>query len=123
MPLEVKEFDYAEFRKGLDFFSREDTWLVCREGCKGGGGGPPDCVRDLDAKTIKPEEDLRATQGSTIKFAWSHRIVVRLRWTPAFFLKLRLSACKPNLNICDCKKSKARGLYDEGYHNVSKGEG
>jgi len=46
MPLEVKEFDYAEFKKGLDFFSREDTWLVCREGCKGGRGGPPDCVRD-----------------------------------------------------------------------------
>ena len=46
MPHEVKEFDYAEFRKGLDFFSREDTWLVCREGCKGGKGGPPDCVRE-----------------------------------------------------------------------------
>ncbi len=46
MPLEVKEFDYDEFRKGLDFFSREDTWLVCRKGCKGGGGGPPDCVRE-----------------------------------------------------------------------------
>jgi len=46
MPVEIKEFDYAEFRKGLDFFRREDTWLVCREGCKGGGGGPPDCVRE-----------------------------------------------------------------------------
>lgn len=46
MPGEVKEFDYAEFRKGLDFFGRDDTWLVCRECCRGGGVGPPDCVRD-----------------------------------------------------------------------------
>jgi hypothetical protein len=46
MPGKVKEFDYAEFRKGLDFFGRDDTWLVCRECCSGGGVGPPDCVRD-----------------------------------------------------------------------------
>ncbi|MCD6263786.1 hypothetical protein DRO56_01900 [Candidatus Bathyarchaeota archaeon] len=46
MPKEVKEFNYDEFRKGLEFFSKEDTWLVCPACCKGGGGGPPDCVRD-----------------------------------------------------------------------------
>lgn len=46
MPEEVKEFDYAEFRKGLGFFGRDDTWLVCQGCCKGGGSGPPDCVRD-----------------------------------------------------------------------------
>jgi len=46
MPLEVKDFNYVEFRKGLGFFSREDTWFVCHEGCKGGGGDPPDCIRD-----------------------------------------------------------------------------
>ena len=42
MPSEVKEFDYTEFREGLDFFSRKDTWLVCRKCCKG-GDGRPDC--------------------------------------------------------------------------------
>jgi len=42
MPTEVKEFDYAEFRKALDFFSKKDTWLVCRRCCKG-GDGRPDC--------------------------------------------------------------------------------
>lgn len=50
MPHEVKEFNYAEFRKGLGFFSREDTWLVCKGCCKGGGGGPPGCVRDCCIK-------------------------------------------------------------------------
>ena len=46
MPKEVKEFDYAEFRKGLEFFKSEDTWLVCPKCCKGGGVGPPDCPRE-----------------------------------------------------------------------------
>jgi hypothetical protein len=34
MPRAVKEFNYAEFRKGLEFFSRDDTWLVCQQPCK-----------------------------------------------------------------------------------------
>jgi len=38
MPDVVKEFNYTEFRKALDFFSQKDTWLVCRKGCKGGDG-------------------------------------------------------------------------------------
>lgn len=38
MPGSVKEFDYTEFRKGLEFLSRDDTWLVCRTCCKGGDG-------------------------------------------------------------------------------------
>ena len=41
MPHAVKEFDYAQFRKGLEFFSRDDTWLVCRKCCRGGDG--PQC--------------------------------------------------------------------------------
>lgn len=45
MPDAVEEFDYTEFRKGLDFFGKEDTWLVCQKCCKGGSSGPPDCVR------------------------------------------------------------------------------
>lgn len=36
----AKDFDYTEFRKGLDFFSRNDTWLVCQNCCKGGDGNP-----------------------------------------------------------------------------------
>jgi hypothetical protein len=46
MPGEVEEFDYKEFRKGLDFFAIDDSWLVCAKCCKGGGVGPPNCVRD-----------------------------------------------------------------------------
>ena len=46
MPGELKEFDYREFRKGLEFFRRDDTWLVCQVCCKGGGGGPPGCPRE-----------------------------------------------------------------------------
>ncbi len=42
MPGEVKEFDYTEFRKALDFFSKKDSWLVCQKGCKR-GDGRPDC--------------------------------------------------------------------------------
>ena len=34
MPEAVKEFDYAEFRKGLEFFQDSDTWLVCRVPCR-----------------------------------------------------------------------------------------
>jgi len=45
MPQVVTEFDYGEFRKGIEFFRRDDTWFVCEGCCKGGGGGPPDCVR------------------------------------------------------------------------------
>jgi len=40
MPTEVKEFDYTEFRKALDFFSKKDTWLVCTNCCKGDDGNP-----------------------------------------------------------------------------------
>ncbi|TET45828.1 DUF3795 domain-containing protein [candidate division TA06 bacterium] len=40
MPTYAKDFDYTEFRKGLDFFSRNDTWLVCHNCCKGGDGNP-----------------------------------------------------------------------------------
>jgi len=40
MPREMKEFNYTEFRKGLDFFSKEDSWLVCRKCCRGGDGNP-----------------------------------------------------------------------------------
>jgi hypothetical protein len=42
MPHETHEFDYSEFRKGLEFFSKNDSWLVCHECCKGGDGNP-DC--------------------------------------------------------------------------------
>jgi hypothetical protein len=45
MPHEVRGFDYAQFREGLAFFGDPDSWLVCPEGCRGGGGGPPDCPR------------------------------------------------------------------------------
>ncbi len=45
MPQSVREFDYTEFRKGLDFFSKDDTWLICRRCCRGGDG--PQCrIRD-----------------------------------------------------------------------------
>jgi hypothetical protein len=30
------EFSYDEFRKGLDFFSRDDCWVVCRAPCREG---------------------------------------------------------------------------------------
>jgi hypothetical protein len=42
MPQEVKEFNYNEFRKALNFFGSDDTSLVCREGCKD-GDAYPDC--------------------------------------------------------------------------------
>jgi len=34
MPRDVRDFDYTEFRKGLEFFSSADTWLVCRQPCR-----------------------------------------------------------------------------------------
>ena len=40
MPDEVQEFDYAEFRKGLEFFGRNDSWLVCQRCCTGGDSYP-----------------------------------------------------------------------------------
>ena len=46
MPDVVKGFDYAEFRKGLDFFADRESWLVCTKGCRNGDGGPPFCVRE-----------------------------------------------------------------------------
>ncbi|MEE9518589.1 MAG: DUF3795 domain-containing protein [Candidatus Adiutricales bacterium] len=42
MPRETREFDYNEFKKGLEFFSKKDSWLVCHRCCKGGDGNP-DC--------------------------------------------------------------------------------
>ncbi len=33
---ELKEFDHAEFRKGLAFFGSENTWLLCPECCRDG---------------------------------------------------------------------------------------
>ncbi|MBC7098361.1 DUF3795 domain-containing protein [Candidatus Bipolaricaulota bacterium] len=40
MPSGVEEFDYIEFRKGLDFFASKGSWFVCTRGCKGGEGNP-----------------------------------------------------------------------------------
>jgi len=37
MPTEIQDFNYAEFRKGLDFF-RKDPRVICRRCCKGGDG-------------------------------------------------------------------------------------
>jgi hypothetical protein len=34
------KFDFAEFRKGLTFFSAPESWYACRECCKSGGGWP-----------------------------------------------------------------------------------
>lgn len=42
MPHETREFDYNEFRKGLEFFGKNDSWLVCQRCCRGGDGNP-DC--------------------------------------------------------------------------------
>jgi hypothetical protein len=42
LPEETQEFDYNEFRKGLDFFSNNDSWLVCHKCCRNGDGNP-DC--------------------------------------------------------------------------------
>lgn len=46
LPQEVTDFNYPEFRKALDFFADSDSWLVCKEACRGGCGGPPFCVRE-----------------------------------------------------------------------------
>lgn len=40
MPQEIKSFSYEEFRRGLDFFSDENSWLVCRNSCRNGDGNP-----------------------------------------------------------------------------------
>lgn len=46
MPGEVKEFDYNEFGKALDFFSKKDSWLICYKGCRHGDGRPNCEIRD-----------------------------------------------------------------------------
>jgi len=45
MSHESKEFDYVEFRKGLEFFGKNDSWLVCYKCCKGGDGNPECKIR------------------------------------------------------------------------------
>jgi len=45
MPGAVEEFDYAQFRKGLEFFAKDDSWLVCRKCCPGGDGYPECDIR------------------------------------------------------------------------------
>lgn len=40
MPHVMEEFNYSEFREGLEFFSKGDSWLVCYRCCKGGDGNP-----------------------------------------------------------------------------------
>lgn len=43
LPEAENRFDFAEFRKGLDFFSDPDSWFICRKCCKD-GGGLPECL-------------------------------------------------------------------------------
>jgi hypothetical protein len=38
MPGAMRNFDFNEFRKGLEFFASDSTWLVCHECCIGGEG-------------------------------------------------------------------------------------
>ena len=45
MPDAVQEFDYEEFRKGVEFFSKDDSWLVCHKCCVGGDGYPECDIR------------------------------------------------------------------------------
>ena len=40
MPEVVKDFDYGEFRKGLEFLSKEEGGLHCTKCCQGGEGNP-----------------------------------------------------------------------------------
>jgi len=42
MPTEIKDFDYVEFRKGLDFFSK-DARVICQSCCKSGLSGYLGC--------------------------------------------------------------------------------
>lgn len=46
MPESVKEFDYTEFRKTLDFFSKKNTWLVCERCCKDKGCRIAECCEN-----------------------------------------------------------------------------
>jgi len=52
MPAAVKEFDFEEFRKGLEFFSDDASWLVCQKCCRGGDAHAVcdirDCCRERD---------------------------------------------------------------------------
>jgi len=34
IPRRVTEFNYAEFRRGVEFFRGRDTWFVCQKPCK-----------------------------------------------------------------------------------------
>jgi hypothetical protein len=38
LPEAESKFDFAEFHKGLAFFSNEESFFVCRKRCKEGGG-------------------------------------------------------------------------------------
>ena len=40
MPNVMQEFNYGEFREGLEFFSKGDSWPVGHRCCKGGDGNP-----------------------------------------------------------------------------------
>ena len=44
-PDDSRVFEYAEFRKGLGYFSREDTQVVCRKCCQAGEGNDECKVR------------------------------------------------------------------------------
>jgi hypothetical protein len=81
-------FDYAEFRKGLDFFASEDSWLVCRVPCKEGDAGPPFCVRqcciehDVDLCFECPEFPCDKAQAdeSLMQKASQYQALGRTRW-------------------------------------------
>ena len=45
LPEAENKFDFAEFRKGLAFFSDPESWHVCRKTCKDGGGFPECPIR------------------------------------------------------------------------------
>jgi hypothetical protein len=71
MPGAVKDFDYTEFRKGLAFFSDAESWLVCRNCCKG-GDGRPDC----------PMRNCCQERGLDICFACSDFPCNKVAWNP-----------------------------------------
>jgi len=43
LPEAENKFDFAEFRKGLAFFSNPESFFVCKITCKE-GGGHPECI-------------------------------------------------------------------------------
>jgi hypothetical protein len=77
-PEAENKFDFAEFRKGLAFFSDPEPWFTCQKTCKNGGGFP-DCLMRKCCREHRLDICFDCSEFPCSKVRWNPRMIERAK--------------------------------------------